>query len=286
MEMARHINVIARQRLEGQPLSRLGPPGLNPTAVHALVFEAVAWTAALRERLQAVTPPAFKFANGKDRSERSPPGRGAAYYLRKEVPNPTPEDEGHNWRGLAQALRLGAGGLAVAIRLIEGLSNSAVVADICDKLKRAAAMLGAGDPARARLATLAAQAMALCAEEAAEAGVKDAADGAGDAGAGEAGSDEVRSDGAGTDSDCPSSSSAEAEDPRLLLPLPHDRRGWSAFADHDDGGAQRAAALDCFVASAPRNDGTCDDGARNEGSCALAASEEPADDDPPPKPPD
>jgi hypothetical protein len=265
MEMARHINVIARQRLEGQPLSRLGPPGLNPTAVHALVFEAVAWTAALRERLQAVTPPAFKFSNGKDRSERSPPGRGAAYYLRKEVPNPTPEDEGHNWRGLA--LRLGAGGLAVAIRLIEGLSNSAVVADICDKLKRAAAMLGAGDPARARLATLAAQAMALCAAEAAEAGVKDAGDGAGDAEAGEA----------GTDCDSPSSSSAEAEDPRPLLPLPHDRRGWSAFADHDDGGSQRAAALDCFVASAPRNDEI-----RSDGSCAAAAS----DDDAQPEPPD
>jgi hypothetical protein len=270
MEMARHINVIARQRLEGQPLSRLGPPGLNPTAVHALVFEAVAWTAALRERLQAVTPPAFKFSNGKDRSERSPPGRGAAYYLRKEVPNPTPEDEGHNWRGLAQALRLGAGGLAVAIRLIEGLSNSAVVADICDKLKRAAAMLGAGDPARARLATLAAQAMALCVEEAAEAGVKDAADAA----SGEAGSDE-----AGVDSDCPSSSSAEAEDPRISLPLPHDRRGWSAFADQDDGGSPRAAALDCFVASAPRNDEIRNDGTRDEGTAA-------ADDDPLPHPPD
>ncbi len=279
MEMARHINVIARQRLEGQPLSRLGPPGLNPTAVHALVFEAVAWTAALRERLQAVTPPAFKFANGKDRSERSPPGRGAAYYLRKEVPNPTPEDEGHNWRGLAQALRLGAGGLAVAIRLIEGLSNSAVVADICDKLKRAAAMLGAGDPARARLATLAAQAMALCAEEAAEAGVKGAADGAGDVEAGEA----------GTDSASPSSSSAAAAGPGLSLPLPDDRRGWSAFADHDDGGAHRAAALDCFVASAPRNDeirndGSCDDEIRDDGTRDDGTPA--AEDDPPPKPPD
>ncbi len=279
MEMARHINVIARQRLEGQPLSRLGPPGLNPTAVHALVFEAVAWTAALRERLQAVTPPAFKFSNGKDRSERSPPGRGAAYYLRKEVPNPTPEDEGHNWRGLAQALRLGGGGLAVAIRLIEGLSNSAVVADICDKLKRAAAMLGAGDPARARLATLAAQAMALCAEEAVEAGVKDAGDGAGDAEAGEAGLMP-----AGTDSDCRSSSSAAAAGPGLSLPLPDDRRGWSAFADHDDGGSPRAAALDCFVASAPRNDEIRNDGSRNDGmrNDGTAAAE----DDPPPKPPD
>ncbi len=277
MEMARHINVIARQRLEGQPLSRLGPPGLNPTAVHALVFEAVAWTAALRERLQAVTPPAFKFSNGKDRSERSPPGRGAAYYLPKKVPNPMPEDEGHNWRGLAQALRLGPGGLAVAIRLIEGLSNSAVVADICDKLKRAAAMLGAGDPARARLATLAAQAMALCA---AEAGVKDA----GDAASGEAGSDE-----AVTDSDSPSSSSAAAEDPRLLLPLPDDRRGWSAFADHDDGGSQRAAALDCFVASAPRNDDIRNDGSRNDGSCNDGPRDDgaaAAQDEPPPKPPD
>ncbi len=264
MEMARHINVIARQRLEGQPLSRLGPPGLNPTAVHALVFEAVAWTAALRERLQAVTPPAFKFSNGKDRSERSPPGRGAAYYLPKEVPNPTPEDEGHNWRGLAQALRLGAGGLAVAIRLIEGLSNSAVVADICDKLKRAAAMLGAGDPARARLATLAAQAMALCAEEAAEAGVKDAGDGAGDAASGKAGSDEAGLMPAVAD-----------VDPRHCEPP----LGGAAIQDP----AHRAAALDCFVASAPRNDEI-----GHDGSYAQAASDldEPADDDPPPKPPD
>jgi hypothetical protein len=148
-------------------------------------------------------------------------------------------------------------------------------------------MLGAGDPARARLATLAAQAMALCAAEAAEAGVTDA----GDAASGEAGSDE-----AGVDSDCPSSSSAEAEDPRISLPLPHDRRGWSAFADHDDEGSPRAAALDCFVASAPRNDGSCDDeirndeirndGTRNDGSCVAAASEDTADDDPLPHPPD
>jgi hypothetical protein len=145
-------------------------------------------------------------------------------------------------------------------------------------------MLGAGDPARARLATLAAQAMALCAAEAAEAGVTDAGEGAGDA---EAGSDEAGLMPAVIDSASPSSSSAEAEDPRLLLPLPHDRRGWSAFADHDDGGSQRAAALDCFVASAPRNDGTRNDGTRNDGSCATGASDSdgPAD-DPPPKPPD
>jgi hypothetical protein len=122
--------------------------------------------------------------------------------------------------------------------------------------------------------------MALCAAEAAEAGVKDAGDGAGDA---EAGSDEAGLMPAVIDSASPSSSSAEAEDPRLLLPLPDDRRGWSAFADHDDGGSQRAAALDCFVASAPRNDGS-----RNDGSCAPAASasDDAADDDPPPKPPD
>jgi hypothetical protein len=264
MEMARHINVIARQRLEGQPLSRLGPPGLNPTAVHALVFEAVAWTAALRERLQAVTPPAFKFANGKDRSERSPPGRGAAYYLPKEVPNPTPEDEGHNWRGLAQALRLGAGGLAVAIRLIEGLSNSAVVADICDKLKRAAAMLGAGDPARARLATLAAQAMALCVEEAAEAGVKDAGAPAGAAKPAPApAAAEPASEREPADEPRAAAGSAPVDQPARQPQAPVD----SAAVDEPDAAPQDAAAS--AVASAP------DD-----------APGRPAADAPPPEPPD
>jgi hypothetical protein len=74
-----------------------------------------------------------------------------------------------------------------------------------------------------------------------------------------------------------------------LLPLPDDRRGWSAFADHDDGGSQRAAALDCFVASAPRNDDIRNDGSRNDGSCNDGPRDDgaaAAQDEPPPKPPD
>ena len=45
--MARCVNRIALQRLMGQDLARLAPPGFNPTLANALVLQAVSWTAAL-----------------------------------------------------------------------------------------------------------------------------------------------------------------------------------------------------------------------------------------------
>jgi hypothetical protein len=170
--MGRHINLIARQRLDGQPLRLLAPPGFNPTAVHALVLEAVAWTAALRERLLAVMPPP-RFVGGSGKGERSAKGRGVAYYLPKAVPNPMPEDEGHNWHELAKPIRVDAGGIAAASGLMAGLSGEAAVEDICGKLQGASAELGAAadvgllgaleDQARALLPLAAAEAEARAA---------------------------------------------------------------------------------------------------------------------------
>ncbi len=182
--MGRHINLIARQRLDGQPLRLLAPPGFNPTAVHALVLEAVAWTAALRERLLAVMPPP-RFVGGSGKGERSPKGRGVAYYLPKQVPNPMPEDEGHNWHELAKPIRVDAGGIAAASGLMAGLSGEAAVEDICGKLQGASAELGAAadvgllgaleDQARALLPLAAAEAEARAAAREAAAACPQAA---------------------------------------------------------------------------------------------------------------
>jgi hypothetical protein len=159
-QVVRHINLIARQRLEGQPLSRLGPAGFNPTAVNALAVEAVGWTAALRERLQAVVPPTFRFRTKPSLEEPTPPGRGAAHFLPKEVPNPT-EDDWHVWRELAKPFRLGPGGVAAAMRLIAGMSNAAVVRGICERLRKALIQLGT-EADVPLIAALQAAALALC----------------------------------------------------------------------------------------------------------------------------
>ncbi len=159
-QVVRHINLIARQRLEGQPLSRLGPAGFNPTAVNALAVEAVGWTAALRERLQAVVPPTFRFRTKPSLEEPTPPGRGVAHFLPKEVPNPT-EDDWHVWRELAKPFRLGPGGVAAAMRLIAGMSNAAVVRGICERLRKALIQLGT-EADVPLIAALQAAALALC----------------------------------------------------------------------------------------------------------------------------
>jgi hypothetical protein len=174
MAMARGVNLIARQRLAGQDLSLLGPAGFNPTLASALVVQAVAWTAALRERLlvMAVRPP---FTRGLPRPDRPPQGRSARFCPPENLAEPTAQDW-HNWQELARPWRMGPGGIAVATRAIAGLPDREVVAQICGKLSQAAAELGA-EADVARIAALEAAARALCPE--ADDGEVGAADGGG-----------------------------------------------------------------------------------------------------------
>jgi hypothetical protein len=159
MAMARRINRIARQRLEGQPLSQLAPAGFNATLTNALVGQGVAWTAALRERLRGAVWSGFVPAIARLKSERAPQGRGAAFYLPKQVPNPT-EADWHNWYELAKPLRIGPGGVAVASQQIAGMSDEDVVTAVCANYSKAAAQLGA-EADIPRLAAMAASARAL-----------------------------------------------------------------------------------------------------------------------------
>jgi hypothetical protein len=163
MAMARGINRIARQKLDGQDLARMAPQGFNATATNGLIVQAVAWTAALRERLLALAGrPSFVPRSGsrspKGRGE--PRGRGAGSYLPEAVPEPT-EGDWHDWRELARAWRIGPSGVAVATRMIAGLSNAEVVTAICSKLSQAAEQLGA-EADVGRIAEMAAAARALC----------------------------------------------------------------------------------------------------------------------------
>jgi hypothetical protein len=184
MAMARGVNRIARHRLAGEDLSRLAPPGFNPTFANALIVQAVGWTAALRERLRAVVVPP-EFVTEPPQAERGPRARGAAFRLPEGTWEPA-EDDWHDWRELARPLRIGPSGVAVAARAIAGLSDQQVVTQICGNLSRAAAELGA-EADVARIAALEAAAKALCieadvsAEEAPEEIIEDAVADAGEA---------------------------------------------------------------------------------------------------------
>ncbi len=178
MAMARGINRIARQKLEGQDLARMAPAGFNATATNGLIVQAVAWTAALRERLLVLAGrPSFVPRSGtrSPRGQGVPRGRGAASYLPESVPEPT-EGDWHDWRELARPWRMGPSGVAVATRMIAGLSSAEVVTEICSKLSQAAAQLGA-EADVGRIAEMAAAARALCPD------VDAAPDEAGDSGA-------------------------------------------------------------------------------------------------------
>jgi hypothetical protein len=195
MAMARGVNRIARHRLAGGDLSRLAPPGFNPTFANALIVQAVGWTAALRERLRAVAvPPAFVPAPPQPqpeplKPERGPRARGAAFCLPESTWEPA-EDDWHDWRDLARPWRIGPSGLAVSARAIAGLSDQQVVTQVCDNLSRAAAELGA-EADVARIAALEAAAKALCPEAAlcADADAPPEADGAADAAEGDGSKD-------------------------------------------------------------------------------------------------
>jgi hypothetical protein len=161
MAVARGISRIARQRLDGQDIRKMAPPGFSATHTHALVVQAVAWTAALRERLLALATvrPAFTVAAGRSQAARTPQGHGAAHFLPRAVPNPTEDD----WHDLAKPLRIGPGGVAVALRQIAEKSNEEVVTAVCDNLSQALVQIGA-EADVAALQAMAAEARALLPE--------------------------------------------------------------------------------------------------------------------------
>jgi len=193
LAMARGINRIARQRLEGQDLARMAPAGFNATLANALVVQAVAWTAALRERLFALAArPSFvpreeRVKAGRVRAGHAPRDRDPGLYL-PEVIAEAAAGDWHDWRELARPWRLGPRGVAVAARAIAGLSSAEVVTAICDKLGQAAEQLGA-EADVGRIAAMAAEARALCPEAAAAPDKAADAGGRceGDSGGGEAG---------------------------------------------------------------------------------------------------
>jgi hypothetical protein len=164
MAMARGINRIARQKLDGQDLARMAPQGFNATWTNGLVVQAVAWSAALRERLLAVAGrPSFVPKSSGSRAPKgqgAPRGRGTGSYLAEAVPEPT-EGDWHDWLELARPWRMGPSGVAVATRMIAGLSNAEVVTAICSKLSQAADQLGA-EADVGRIAEIEAAARALC----------------------------------------------------------------------------------------------------------------------------
>jgi hypothetical protein len=198
MALAACINRIARQRLEGQDIRRMAPPGFSATATHALVVQAVAWTLALRERLLALyaVRPALAVAASAPRTERAPRGHGADHYLPNELPNPT-EDDWHDWWDLAKPLRIGPGGVAVATRQIAGKSSQQVVADVNANLSTALAQLGSAADVTV-IGAVAAEAQALLrAAEAAEETAAAADEAAEDAAAKDAVADPPREEPAG-----------------------------------------------------------------------------------------
>jgi hypothetical protein len=142
----------------------MAPAGFNATATNGLIVQAVAWTAALRERLLVLAGrPSFVPRSSGSRAPRgqgAPRGRGASSYLPEAVPEPVAGDW-HDWRELARPWRMGSSGVAVATRMIAGLTNAEVVTEICAKLSQAAAQLGA-EADVGRIAEMEAAARALC----------------------------------------------------------------------------------------------------------------------------
>jgi hypothetical protein len=136
--MARQLNRVARQRLEGVELERLAPAGFNPTYVEALILQAIAWTAALRERLLARSGPA-RVVPGvpKDRpidGPRPKQARARVYAFAEGVVRDRSVDW-HNWPELAKTWRIGPSGVVEASRQISGMSNQAVIDQITENLQ-------------------------------------------------------------------------------------------------------------------------------------------------------
>jgi len=177
MAVVRGISRIAQQRLHGQDIRRMAPARFSATHTHYLVVQAMAWTAALRERLLALPAVRASFTAGTARPnpQRGPQGRGAAHYLPQAVPNPT-EADWHDWRELAKPVRIGPAAVAAAMQQIADKSNDAVVAEVCEKLTKALVDFGA-EADVAALEAMAAEARALLpeVERAADEGAAEAA---------------------------------------------------------------------------------------------------------------
>jgi hypothetical protein len=165
MAFARRVNGIARERLRGADVAQLAPAGFNATATHYLIVEALAWTAALRQRLRdGLAVVQLPMAAGLPRPDWTPQRRAVA--TASLLPAACPEaaaDPWHDWRELAKPLRIGAGGLAAAARAMDGLSVPEVASNVSDKLQRAAADLGS-DADVGRIAAIEAAMRALCAQ--------------------------------------------------------------------------------------------------------------------------
>jgi hypothetical protein len=114
----------------------------------------------VRQRPSFVPRSGSRSGTRSPKGQGAPRGRGAGSYLPETVPEHVAGDW-HDWLELAKPWRMGPSGVAVATRMIAGLSNAEVVAGICAKLSQAAAQLGA-DADVGRIAEMEAAARALC----------------------------------------------------------------------------------------------------------------------------
>ncbi len=171
LAMARHMKRIVREHLAGQDLAQLTPAGFDAFQTDARIAKAVAWTAALRERLRAgLLPPAFAPAMPKERlgedeamAVRTPRGRGVMRTIEVEVRPEWTEGVMRAWIELARPWRLGPAAVAFEARKIADLSDRDVVAAICENLQQAAEAFGA-EADIARITALEEAARALCPE--------------------------------------------------------------------------------------------------------------------------
>lgn len=179
MAMARCLNGIAQQGMLGRPLPAWAPETFNPTMTNAFVVMAVALSAALRRRLFAsvlrpvlVAPladlgPEQQGPHGPMPAKAASQARaddGMIDWYGRGDPAIAGEDAARQyafWQAYAQPVRVGPKGVAVAVQQIDGLSDAAVVAQICDHLRRAAEQLGA-EADIARIDALEKAAKALC----------------------------------------------------------------------------------------------------------------------------
>ncbi len=158
--MGRSVTRIAQQKVMGHDMRRMAPAGFDPTLTNAFAMQAVALTAALRERLRALAGrPVEPLAPGVPKPARAPRGRCTGQHV-TVVYEVEPGDP-HDWAALVKPMRVGRDGVAAALVKIAGKSDRRVVKDISDYLRKAAAQLGA-DADMPRLAALEAAALALC----------------------------------------------------------------------------------------------------------------------------
>lgn len=194
--MARCLNGIAQQGMLGRKLPVWAPETFNPTVTNAYVMLAVAWSAALRERLfatvlrpvLAANVPAARTgtqAQVAPNSARAPRAAGSGAdggvvdWHGRSDPARVGEEAARQyayWLEYAKPLRVGPKGVAVAVQQIDGLSDVAVVAQIGKYLRSAAEQLGA-EADIVRIEALEKAALALCPPpESAEPAADDAPD--------------------------------------------------------------------------------------------------------------